>query len=206
MEQPDQGTDIGESRDSPDSTVSTSRTRAKALKTALRATIRNAREQRSAADREAFATRLAQWEPPEGTKRVSFFVGVGSEPDTGPLLDRLSERGIEVLLPITLDDFSLDWALYSGRENLVDARFGLLEPTGPRLGRDAIATADVVVIPALAIDTDGRRLGQGAGCYDRALPHVAQTTPVLGVVYDDERVSEPLPQEPHDRGVDGIIP
>ena len=80
-----------------------------------------------------------------------------------------------MLLPITLDDFSLDWALYSGRDDLADARFGLLEPTGPRLGPDAIGTADIVVIPALAIDADGRRLGQGAGCYDRALPHVAQS-------------------------------
>lgn len=186
--------------------MSAPRAQAKALKTALRASIRNAREQRSEADRAAFATRLAQWEPPQGTARVSCFIGVGSEPDTGPLLDRLSERGIEVLLPITLDDFSLDWALYSGRQNLVDARFGLLEPTGPRLGPDAIGTADVVLIPALAIDPDGRRLGQGAGCYDRALPHVAETTPVFAVVYDDERVDEPLPEEPHDRGVDGIIP
>ena len=206
MEQQDQGTEITHPKDSPDSTMSTARAQAKALKTALRATIRNAREQRSAEDRAAFATRLAQWEPPEGTSRVSCFIGVGSEPDTAPLLDRLAERGIEVLLPITLDDFSLDWALYSGRNDLAAARFGLLEPTGPRLGPDAIGTADIVVIPALAIDADGRRLGQGAGCYDRALPHVAQSTPVLGVVYDDERVSEPLPEEAHDRGVDGIIP
>ena len=178
----------------------------RAVKKALRASIRNARDQRPESERTAFATRLAQWEPPEGTKRVSCFIGVGSEPDTAPLLERLTERGIEVLLPITLRDFSLDWALYTGRDGLAPAVFGLLEPTGPRLGADAIGTADVVIIPALAIDRAGRRLGQGAGCYDRALPHVAGDTPVLGVVYDDERLDEPLPEEPHDRGVNAIIP
>ncbi|HEX5018107.1 MAG TPA: 5-formyltetrahydrofolate cyclo-ligase [Actinomycetes bacterium] len=178
----------------------------KAHKKALRATIRSARDRRPEAERTEFATRLAQWTPPEGTSRVSCFVGVGSEPDTLPLIHRLHERGIEVLLPITLKDFSLDWALYSGDDDLVDAGFGLKEPAGPRLGADAIGTAEVVLIPALAIDADGRRLGQGAGCYDRALPHVPADVPVLGVVYDDERLLEPLPEEPHDRRVDGVIP
>jgi 5-formyltetrahydrofolate cyclo-ligase len=149
---------------------------------------------------------LAQWEPPEGTKRVSCFIGVGSEPDTGPLIERLTEQGIEVLLPITLDDFSLDWALYTGPGDLADGRFGLREPTGPRLGAAGISSADVVVIPALAIDADGRRLGQGAGCYDRALPHVPADTTVLAVVFDDERLSEALPEEAHDRRVDGVLP
>jgi 5-formyltetrahydrofolate cyclo-ligase len=178
----------------------------RAQKKALRTAIRAARDARPLAEQKAFAARLAEWNPPAGARRVSCFIGVGSEPDTGPLIHRLSERGIEVLLPITLDDFSLDWALWSGDEHLVAARFGLREPDGPRLGPAAIGTADVVVIPALAIDPDGRRLGQGAGCYDRALPHVPAATPVLAVVYDDERLSDPLPEEPHDRGVDGIIP
>jgi 5-formyltetrahydrofolate cyclo-ligase len=172
----------------------------------MRASIRSARERRPASEQAAFATRLAQWQPPEGTRRVSCFIGVGSEPDTGPLIDKLTTEGIEVLLPITLDDFSLDWALYTGAGDLADARFGLREPTGARLGAAAIGTCDIVIIPALAIDADGRRLGQGAGCYDRALPHVGEETLVLGVVFDDERLTEPLPEEPHDRGVDGLIP
>jgi 5-formyltetrahydrofolate cyclo-ligase len=182
------------------------RTDEKALKQQLRSEVRQARDTRPASERQEFAARLAEWTPPDGTRRVSCFIGVGSEPDTGPLIARLAARGIEVLLPITLDDFSLDWAIYTGDEHLVDARFGLREPEGPRLGAEAVGTADVVLIPALAIDLDGRRLGQGAGCYDRALPHVGPDTLVLGVVYDDERLDHPLPEEPHDRRVDGVIP
>lgn len=196
MEQPDRGSQA--SVDGP--------TDQRAEKQAMRAVIRSARDSRPLSDRLAFAERLAEWTPPDGTQRVSCFIGVGSEPDTGPLIQRLGEAGIEVLLPITLDDFSLDWALYTGDESLVDARFGLREPDGPRLGAAAIGTADIVLIPALAVDADGRRLGQGAGCYDRALPHVGDETPVFAIVYDDERLRDPLPEEPHDRRVDGILP
>ncbi|MFL6070311.1 MAG: 5-formyltetrahydrofolate cyclo-ligase [Actinomycetes bacterium] len=197
LEQPDRGSQSDETTHLPDQ---------KSLKKAMRASIRSARDARPLAEREAFAAKLADWTPPPGTKRVSCFIGVGSEPDTGPLLERLSKQGIEVLLPITLDDFSLDWAVYAGPDDLVDARFGLREPSGERLGAAAIGTVDVVLIPALAIDQEGRRLGQGAGCYDRALPHVPESTPILAVVYDDERLSEPLPEEPHDRRVNGIVP
>ncbi len=197
LEQPDRGSQSDETTHLPDQ---------KAHKKAMRASIRSARDARPLAERVVFAARLAEWTPPQGTKRVSCFIGVGSEPDTAPLIERLRQQGIEVLLPITLDDFSLDWAVYTGPDDLVDARYGLREPSGERLGADAIGTADIVLIPALAIDAEGRRLGQGAGCYDRALPHVAASTPILAVVYDDERLSEPLPEEPHDRRVNGIVP
>ncbi len=171
----------------------------------LRTVIRAARSRRPAAERAAFAERLATWTPPEGARRVSCFVGVGDEPDTRLLIAALTDRGVAVLLPITLSDFSLDWAVYAGHDQLVDARYGLREPTGPRLGTAALAEVDVVLVPALAIDTDGRRLGHGAGCYDRALLHVPAHTPVWGVVFDDERLTEPLPEEPHDRRVDGVL-
>lgn len=172
----------------------------------LRADVRARRAARPADEQAAFAARLAQWEPPEGTHRVTLFLGVGDEPDTGPLIEALQARGIEVIVPITLDDFSLDWAVYTGPDDLADGRFGLREPIGPRLGAAAIGTADVVLVPGLSVDAEGRRLGQGAGCYDRSLPHVPASTPVLAVVFEDERVAGPLPEEEHDRRVDGVIP
>lgn len=172
----------------------------------LRTLARERRAQRPVAERTAFADRLARWAPPDGTRRVSCFVGVGDEPDTGPLIAALCGQGIEVLLPITLADFSLDWAPYAGDDELVDATYGLREPAGHRLGMAALAEVDVVIVPALSVDDEGRRLGQGAGCYDRALQHVPEGTPVLAVVFDDERLGDSLPEEPHDRRVDGVIP
>ena len=170
-----------------------------------RAEIRAKRSRRPDAERIAFAERLTTWAPPDGASRVSCFVGVGDEPDTGLLIAALHDRRIEVLLPVTLPDFSLDWAVYTGDADLVDARYGLREPTGHRLGAAALADVDVVLVPALAIDADGRRLGQGAGCYDRALVHVPAETPVLAIVFDDERLSVQLPEERHDRRVSGVL-
>src|SRR5690349_12565340 len=94
---------------------------------------------------------------------VTAYVGVGDEPGTGPLLDALTAAGKRVLLPLVQRDLDLDWAVYAGPQALHTARMGLLEPDGPLLGRDAIAQADVALVPGLAVDRDGMRLGRGGG-------------------------------------------
>jgi 5-formyltetrahydrofolate cyclo-ligase len=96
-----------------------------------------------------------------------------------------------------LPDLDLDWAVYDGPAALAPAARGLYEPTGPRLGRDAIRTADVVLVPGLGVSPAGERLGQGGGCYDRVLPRVPAGTPVAVVLFDDE-VGVAVPAEPHD--------
>jgi 5-formyltetrahydrofolate cyclo-ligase len=176
-------------------------------KRALRSIQRARRAERPQADREAFARRLVEVDRPElrSASSVTLFVGVGDEPDTSLLLHQLHERGVRVLLPIVQPDWSLDWAVYVGDDALTGAGYGLLEPTGPRLGAAAIAEVDVVLAPALAIDPAGRRLGQGAGCYDRALSFVPPETPILAIVYPDERLDSELPEEPHDRRVTGVF-
>ena len=107
---------------------------------------------------------------------------------------------MRVLLPVLLEDADLDWAEYPAP--LAPARFGLLEPAGPRLGPDAVSTAELVLAPALAVDRAGRRLGQGGGSYDRAL--IRARAPVVAVLYDEE-VLDAVPVEPHDRLVGGVL-
>jgi 5-formyltetrahydrofolate cyclo-ligase len=154
-----------------------------AQKTALRDRLLTARrrrpllEQQAAA--EAVAERLLAWEPVRRAATVAAYVSVGSEPGTGLLLERLVAAGKRVVLPVLLPDNDLDWAVFDG--DVVSARRGLLEPSGPRLGRDSVATADVLVVPGLAVDGRGRRLGRGGGSYDRALARV----PVEDVPVDD---------------------
>ena len=128
---------------------------------------------------------------------MTAYVSVGSEPGTGLLLDALVAAGKRVLLPVVLPDLDLDWAVYDGPGSLAPATRGLYEPTGPRLGRDAIRTADVVLVPGLGVSPAGERLGQGGGCYDRVLPRVPAGTPVAVVLFDDE-VGVAVPAEPHD--------
>ena len=103
-----------------------------------------------------------------------------------------------------LPDGDLDWAVYHGAESLVSARLGLLEPAGPRLGVDAVATADLVLVPGLAVSPAGDRIGRGGGSYDRALARVPVGTSVWVLLYDDE-VGLDVPVEPHDRPVTGAV-
>jgi 5-formyltetrahydrofolate cyclo-ligase len=133
---------------------------------------------------------------------VAAYVSMGTEPGTGLLLDALLERGTRVLLPVLRPDDDLDWAVHTGP--LVPARRGLLEPAGPLLGLDAVATADVVLVPGLAVSPAGERLGRGGGSYDRALARVPAGTPVWILLYDEE-VGRPVPTEPHDRAVTGAV-
>jgi 5-formyltetrahydrofolate cyclo-ligase len=131
---------------------------------------------------------------------VAAYVSVNGEPGTGPLLDGLRAAGKRVILPVVLPDYDLDWAVYRDPDDLAPARFGLLEPVGERLGVDAVATADVVIVPALAVSPTGVRLGRGGGCYDRALGRVPVGTFTCALLYDSE-VGLDIPVEPHDRPV-----
>lgn len=132
---------------------------------------------------------------------VCGYVPVGSEPGSISLLDALDAAGVRVLLPVTvLDDDGgpgpLRWGRYRPA-GLVAARYGLREPDGPVLPAEEIGAAQLIVVPALAVDRRGGRLGRGAGFYDRSLPLRAPGTPLIAVVRDEEVLDE-VPTGPHD--------
>lgn len=128
---------------------------------------------------------------------VCAHVPVGSEPGTTALLDALVRAGARVLLPLVQDAAPLRWAPYDGVDALVAARWGLREPAGPGLDPAAIADAAVVLVPALAVDRTGVRLGKGQGHYDRSLPLADPAARLVAVVREPE-VVHALPAEPHD--------
>jgi len=139
---------------------------------------------------------------------VALYASRSPEPGTGPLLERLQSRGVRILLPVLGSGLRRGWAEYVGLTDLETRAPGRpLEPSGPDLGPDAVADAEVVIVPALAVDNAGVRLGQGGGWYDRALAAVRPDALVLALLYDDELVNAgtaPLPREPHDRLVDAV--
>ncbi len=138
-----------------------------------------------------------------GARTVAAYVSVGPEPGTGSLLEELEERGVETLLPVQTGDGDLDWARYTGPLGLAPATRGVLEPQARRLGTDAVRRADVVLVPALAVDRRGHRMGRGGGSYDRALARlVPGHAVVIAVLHDGELLDLPVPTEPHDRPVD----
>ena len=170
-------------------------------KAALRARLLAARAGLSAAQRTgaARAIRDALLDRPEiqmaGT--VAAYYSVGAEPDTRGLVYALWKRGSYVLLPRLRPDGDLDWASYEGPDSLVPGPRGLLEPSEPPRGAGAVARADVVLVPALAVDRAGNRLGRGGGSYDRALARVGPLVPLIALLYDGELLDH-VPAEGHD--------
>jgi 5-formyltetrahydrofolate cyclo-ligase len=172
-----------------------------AVKRALRARLMAARAAMSAADRAeaaaAVVPRVLDLPEVAAARVVAAYAGVGTELPTGPLLDALVARGVTVLLPVLLPDSSLAWGTYDGV--LVAGPFGLLEPASRTA---SLAGADVVIVPGVAYDPSGRRLGRGGGSYDRALAGV--TVPAVGIALDGEIVDE-VPVDAHDRPVDVVV-
>jgi len=139
---------------------------------------------------------------------VALYASRPGEPGTLPLIERLVAKGKRVLLPVLGAELRRGWADFVDAEDLRERAPGRPpEPGGEDLGPEALRLADVVLAPALAVDTHGNRLGNGAGWYDRALEHLREGVPVIAVVHAEEIYDgeeHPLPVEPHDRRVDAV--
>lgn len=165
------------------------------LRTRLRAARRERRDATSAEQRHADGLALLHHLEPLLARAtcVTSFEPLASESNLEPINAAVRARG-RVLVPITLADLDLSWR---------DAA------TGDDLGAGGLAAADLVIAPALAIGPNGERLGQGGGCYDRALPRRRPGTPVVAVVFPDELLTGPdapsIPVEAHDERVDAAL-
>lgn len=134
---------------------------------------------------------------------VCAYVPVGSEPGAVAMLDALRAGGARVLLPVTGEPGALEWAEYLGEAGLRRGRFGLREPEGAPIA-GAMALAEVVLVPAVAVDRRGVRLGRGAGYYDRSLGACGPDVRLVAVVRDDEVVAQ-LPEEAHDHRMGWVL-
>lgn len=185
---------------------------APATKPELRAELLRARRKLSKSQRDAEADALRSWLPGlvQAGQTVCAYVPVGSEPGSPAMLDDLVKAGVRVLLPVSHTDANgvglpLQWGEYRPG-TLVAAAFGLREPPPPWLPTEAVGEAAVILVPALAVDRTGVRLGRGAGFYDRTLTAAAAGAHLAAVVRDDELVDQ-LPAEPHDvRMTHALIP
>jgi 5-formyltetrahydrofolate cyclo-ligase len=120
-----------------------------------------------------------------GIDVVAAYVPLRTEPGSVELLDELAARGVRVLVPITLPDRDLDWTVWTA------------DGGGQPLGLDAVGTAGLVLVPALAVARDGTRLGRGGGSYDRALARCSRDAIVAAVLFDGELVDR-LPRDEWD--------
>ena len=135
---------------------------------------------------------------------VCAYVPDDDEAGGSGLLERLTLSGARVLLPVSPAVGPLGWATYTGPADLVRGRFGIPVPSAAPGGPELIAGSDLVLVPAVAVDRRGNRLGRGGGYYDRSLGFAGPRTRLLALL-DAENVVDTVPVEPHDRPVDGVI-
>jgi 5-formyltetrahydrofolate cyclo-ligase len=183
-------------------------------KARIRAAVRAARAARDADDRAAAAEAIAGQAmsllaalPGTSPRDLSAYLSLPTEPGTDALLAAALSAGHRVRVPrITGRD--LQWASLRTDTHLVAGPLGIREPVGPALDPDELAGLDLMLVPGLAVDRSGRRLGQGGGYYDRVLasvPSHAEGGPMLvAVLYDDEVLDE-VPYEAHDCTVDAVV-
>jgi 5-formyltetrahydrofolate cyclo-ligase len=135
-------------------------------------------------------------------ERVAAYLSMATEPGTGPLLAGFRDRGVEVIVPVTAPGHRLDWVRWSPDARTATSPLGIPEPSGARLGPAALTDSGLVIVPALAVDLAGNRLGRGAGYYDRALSAVR--APRCALVFADELVDE-VPHGDHDVAVELVV-
>lgn len=136
---------------------------------------------------------LASYQTP-GT--LAAFLPLPTEPPIQPALVAAAQAGWQLLLPRISGSGQLAWVAWEPSQPLASGPLGLAEPAGPDLGSQAFHQAQLQLVPALALDRQGRRLGQGGGYYDRLLAQPSQGQK-LGVVFAQE-ILPTLPLDPWD--------
>ena len=132
------------------------------------------------------------------SKTVMAYWPLPDEVDIRPLIAQLVADGRTVLLPKVLDDEKMELRRYSSEADLVEGAFHIMEPVGESFTDNN--KIDVVLVPGMAFDAAGHRLGRGRGYYDRfftAYSHLYK----IGVCFPFQRVAE-VPTEEHDISVD----
>ena len=178
-----------------------------ARKAALRSMIRASRAAVPASERaaasEAVAGRAASL-PEVGRARVVLgYRALAEEIDPAPLLEMLRARGARIALPRVAapGELALHWV--ERDQDLIAGDLGVLEPApgtpGPRL--DAV---HLVVVPGVAFDARGRRLGMGGGFYDRLLAGLPASSRAVAIAYDEQLVDD-VPVGENDRSVDFLV-
>jgi 5-formyltetrahydrofolate cyclo-ligase len=137
-------------------------------------------------------------------QRVGLYAALPDEVPTRPLFDALAGLGVACLFPRVLDDRRLVFGRVERWDEMRVGVFGVLAPaeTAPAISFEA---GDLVLVPGLAFDRQGARLGHGAGCYDRTFPNDGgPAVRLCGVAYEVQ-IEDSIPTASHDRVMDAIV-
>lgn len=142
---------------------------------------------------------LASWQE-AGT--LLLYYPLPDEVDVRLLIKDAFESGKKVLLPVVKGD-ELELHLYEGEASLKEGAFGIMEPTGSLFAPEHYGEIELAIIPGMAFDSAGHRLGRGKGYYDRLLPNLRDAK-LIGVCFPFQFLEE-VPAEAHDISVCKVI-
>ena len=178
------------------------------IKRTLRAEVRERRARISPAERAVaeaqLAKRLISLVADRGVSRVAAFIPTETEPPITAGLEALTARGIDILLPISRPDRTMDWARHPAGEEFSVDELGMPAPVGAIVDSTTVNSVELVLCPAALVDQAGYRLGWGLGYYDRFLAALPQEPAVFAVVFDEDFV-DAVPRESHDHPVTGVL-
>jgi 5-formyltetrahydrofolate cyclo-ligase len=144
-----------------------------------------------------FAEQLLALSLQQSLKRIGCYLSFGAEPATDSFIEIAQKEGIEIACPRIESNGQMVMAALE--PETTPSALGFREPTGKVVESKEL---ELIVVPALAVDYEGQRLGRGAGFFDRYLEHY--TGPSVGLVYDAEFLPE-VPSEAHDAPVGHVI-
>lgn len=165
-----------------------------------------ARMERRGGGAEAAAAHFFQSISPPPSHSIAAYWPKGWEFDTLPLLERALEGGYSCALPVIQPDSKiLKFALWDGQAELAPGAYGIMQPRIS--GKTEWIEPDILIVPLLAFDRKGYRLGQGGGYYDATINALRQRKSVLavGLAYAAQAVLFNLPVEEHDEPLDWIV-
>ncbi|MGB4056585.1 MAG: 5-formyltetrahydrofolate cyclo-ligase [Alphaproteobacteria bacterium] len=137
---------------------------------------------------------------------VAAYWPTGSEFDSRPLIERLLEAGIECALPMTQKDMrALRFAKWDDAMTLQKGAHNVMEPIADET--TVWLEPDIIIVPLLAFDRRGYRLGQGGGHYDATLAamRLKKKIVAVGLGYSQQACLFNLPVEAHDEKLDWVI-
>ena len=173
----------------------------------LRKIIKDRKRQYSSSQLEELSlsvlSRLADQESFRKAKIILMYYSLPDEVNTHTFIDEMTTLGKTVLLPVVKDSENMEIREYSGRKDLTEGSFHIMEPTGKLFPPERYEEIEVGVIPGMSFDEKGNRLGRGKGYYDRFLKKVP-TLFKIGICFDFQK-SDTIPIEETDIRMDCII-
>jgi 5-formyltetrahydrofolate cyclo-ligase len=152
---------------------------------------------------ETVASRGLSWLDSGRPQAIGGYMAIRNELDITQMMETLDDLGHGIGLPVVVAKHQpMIFRAWDGNHDLPKTTFGVPTPTAEQVELEP----DILLVPLLAFDADGYRLGYGGGFYDRTIAKLRQTKQVIaiGVAFDEQEIPR-LPREPHDIPMDWIL-